>query len=143
MDFRGQLTSIEDVNTFMNAGHATITLVSKRTGDRRTFKISEAKDNPNLFFVALLAGPDNENDYQYLGTIRDLEYRRGKKSRMGPDSPAHVAFDWFFRNLRQNNAGMFNQLEVWHEGRCGRCGRKLTVPASVARGFGPECAGHV
>jgi hypothetical protein len=29
---------------------------------------------------------------------------------------------------------------VWHEGRCGRCGRKLTVPESIESGFGPECA---
>ena len=31
-------------------------------------------------------------------------------------------------------------LEVWHEGRCGRCGRKLTTPQSVETGFGPVCA---
>src|ERR1019366_4832357 len=30
-------------------------------------------------------------------------------------------------------------LEVWHEGKCGRCGRKLTVPESIERGIGPEC----
>jgi len=30
-------------------------------------------------------------------------------------------------------------LEIWHEGRCGRCNRKLTVPASIALGIGPEC----
>jgi hypothetical protein len=33
------------------------------------------------------------------------------------------------------------QLEIWHEGRCARCNRRLTVPASIASGFGPECAG--
>jgi hypothetical protein len=30
-------------------------------------------------------------------------------------------------------------LEFWHEGRCGRCGRRLTVPDSIASGYGPEC----
>jgi hypothetical protein len=28
------------------------------------------------------------------------------------------------------------------EGRCARCGRKLTVPASLSFGLGPECAGR-
>lgn len=28
------------------------------------------------------------------------------------------------------------------EGRCARCGRKLTVPASIANFMGPECAGR-
>lgn len=31
-------------------------------------------------------------------------------------------------------------LEVWHEGRCCRCCRVLTVPASVEMGYGPDCA---
>jgi hypothetical protein len=33
-------------------------------------------------------------------------------------------------------------LEVWHEGRCGACGRRLTVPESIERGLGPECYGR-
>lgn len=32
---------------------------------------------------------------------------------------------------------------IYHLGRCGRCGRALTVPSSVESGFGPECAGRV
>lgn len=31
------------------------------------------------------------------------------------------------------------QVEVWHEGRCGHCGRRLTVPESIADGLGPRC----
>jgi Family of unknown function (DUF6011) len=30
-----------------------------------------------------------------------------------------------------------------HEGRCGRCGRLLTVPESITSGYGPECVKHV
>jgi hypothetical protein len=30
--------------------------------------------------------------------------------------------------------------KVHHEGRCGRCGRTLTVPESIESGIGPECA---
>ena len=40
-------------------------------------------------------------------------------------------------------AALPKTVEVWHEGICGRCGRKLTVPESVERGLGPECAGLV
>lgn len=32
------------------------------------------------------------------------------------------------------------QMQFWTEGRCGKCARRLTVPASIAAGFGPECA---
>ena len=30
-------------------------------------------------------------------------------------------------------------IELWHEGRCGKCGRVLTVPTSISTGFGPDC----
>jgi hypothetical protein len=36
-----------------------------------------------------------------------------------------------------------NAVEFWHEGKCGRCNRKLTVPSSIESGFGPECINHV
>lgn len=32
---------------------------------------------------------------------------------------------------------------IKHAGRCGRCGRILTVPESIDLGLGPECAGRV
>lgn len=38
---------------------------------------------------------------------------------------------------------VLGKVEVWHEGSCGRCGRKLTVPESIANGLGPECAEKV
>ncbi len=38
---------------------------------------------------------------------------------------------------------MPEQLEVWHEGCCGKCGRKLTDAESIARGIGPECYGKM
>jgi hypothetical protein len=33
------------------------------------------------------------------------------------------------------------QVYAVREGRCSRCGRTLTVPASLHHGMGPECAG--
>jgi hypothetical protein len=30
-------------------------------------------------------------------------------------------------------------MELWHEGRCGKCGRALTVPESIESGLGPVC----
>lgn len=29
---------------------------------------------------------------------------------------------------------------IWHTGRCGKCGKALKLPVSIATGFGPECA---
>lgn len=31
-------------------------------------------------------------------------------------------------------------VEVWHEGACVKCAKRLTVPASIELGYGPDCA---
>lgn len=132
-----QMKSVGDVREFALAGNAVLTLVSKKTGTRFTFKIRKPDVNAP-HFVSLLNGPSNETDYQFLGTIfREDEYRHGGRSKLAYDAPSAVAFHWFWRAIRANV--LPETLEVWHEGRCGRCGRKLTVPESIENGLGPEC----
>jgi hypothetical protein len=92
-----------------------------------------------MYFVALMNGSDNENDYQYMGTIRNMNYALGRKSRISDGAVSHRAFDWFWKHMQAQSMPTA-LLECWHEGRCGKCGRKLTVPESIARGIGPECA---
>lgn len=121
------------------------------------------------WFVKVLAGPDNVRDYSYLGTIFPerhgvgLVYRHGKKSRVAEDAPSARGIEWFVRHLSSlivlrselEQADMFtkpeielkitkaestlNKLLYYHEGRCGRCARRLTVPRSIINGIGPEC----
>ncbi len=134
-----RLNSWEAINQYAFAGNARLTIVSKRTQERRTFRLRESKDG-RVFFVSVLTGNDNESDYEYLGTMRDGLYSHGRKSRIGKDAPANKAFEWFMRMNYANDARFFEQAECWHEGRCGRCGRALTVPESIATGLGPECS---
>ena len=148
-DFTGQLTTIEGIKTFVLAGNATITIRALQSGTRFTFRIrepAEVKFGSNIWFVSTLTGSDNEGSYQYMGQIRsDLSYNHGCKSRITADAPSAKAFDWFWQMVEGGHSGydravrLFEQVEIWHEGRCGRCGRKLTVPESVESGFGPDC----
>lgn len=139
-DMRGQLTSAQDAMRFALAGKATITLRSQKTGTRFTYKIS-VSDDGLCHFVGLLVGADNESNYQYLGRISRGVFWLGRKvpraGDISKDAPSARAFDWAWRALAKGT--LPQQLEIWHEGACGRCGRKLTVPESVAQGFGPEC----
>lgn len=137
-----QMLDEKIVKEFVLAGNARITLRSKVTGTRFSYRISECENKKALFFVSLLIGNDNESSYQYMGVIDDLQvFKITKKSRISEGAPSFMAFDFFWRNLL---VGKINaNLEVWHEGRCGRCGRALTVPESIERGIGPECAGKM
>jgi hypothetical protein len=62
-----------------------------------------------------------------------------RKSRISPDAPSAKGFRWVFNKL-QDGADLAGKVEIRHDGACGRCGRSLTVPASVDTGFGPHCA---
>lgn len=138
-----RLTTSDAVREFVLAGNATITLLSRVTLQRFTYKIRQPDEN-KPHFVGLLRGADNENDFQFMGTIfkgshlAQSSYVPGRSSRIGHESFSSKAFIWFWKHLRKGE--LPDSLEVWHEGRCGRCGRKLTVPSSIESGMGPECA---
>jgi Family of unknown function (DUF6011) len=150
----GALTTAQAALRFMLAGNAYFTLRSKRTGTRYTYRVNQAKDDaqqtmflpnalrPPRYFVALLSGPDNTADYTYLGMIEGTAvrptFRLTRASRMTSESLPVKAISYTVAHLAQGTVP--EQLEIWHEGRCGRCGRMLTVPESVAAGIGPECA---
>lgn len=134
-----QLTT-DKIKPFALAGNATITLQSGKSGNHYTYKITKHKDNDNLFFVKLLHGPDNEEDYQYIGCYySDTEYfnpcKTWKERLSFTWPPALRAIKYFFEKIDC----VPDNLIVYHEGRCGRCGRKLTTPESIERGLGPEC----
>lgn len=138
-DMRGRLADSESALRFILAGNATITLVSTKTETRYTYKIRRpTKDTPH--FVSLLTGADNESDYKFMGTIfYETEYRPGWNSKIGEVAPSSMAWRHFWKFLIKGQISQY--MEIWHEGSCGRCGRKLTDPASIADGFGPVCAG--
>ena len=122
---------------FMLAGRSTVTLVSLRTGARFTYGVRRVYPGVPLYSVGLLAGPDNERDYKRLAKICDGRVSLVANSCAGEGSPSYVALRWVWEHL--SRGAMPPRVEVWHEGRCGRCGRKLTVPGSIEVGIGPDC----
>lgn len=137
----GQFGTAEAARTFALAGNATITVESLKTGARFTYRVRKSEDG-GIHFVSFLRGPDNGQDYSYLGYVRrGVYFHGGLKSRAEHSSSVNIAFAYTWKNLAQDQ--LPPSLQVWHEGRCGRCHRKLTVPSSIASGLGPECAGRV
>ena len=129
--------TVETALPFMFAGNATFTLRSLRTQVRYTFKVQK-DENSDRWFVKLLTGNDNESAYSYMGMINaNKQFYLTAKSNFKIDSTPVIALMWTLKKL---TAGVEPQnLEMWHAGKCGRCGRKLTVPESIESGFGPEC----
>jgi len=112
-----------------------------------TYKVTHKAPTPQYpnekWFVALLTGPDNTNDYQYQGMLDAATgiFIRGKKALPETCHPLRL----FARTMKAIWEGRSEQIEaagfsLHHEGRCGCCGRRLTTPASIELGIGPECA---
>jgi hypothetical protein len=126
---------LSDITSFVKAGKAVFTILNEKTGKRFTYKVRKHNKSDNLYFVYVLTGNDNVSDYTYMGSIFGSQFRLTRNSRVSEKALSFIAFSWFMEHI--NN--LPEVIKVYHENRCGRCGRALTVPESVENGFGPEC----
>ena len=131
-----------DAWRFLFAGDAIFTIVSAKTGTRYTYSLTRAdfENKPPMWFLRLLAGPDNTANYTYMGRIdRDNgTILRTAKSAVSSTAPSWKAAQWALD--RAGSQTPHPLLTIYHEGRCGACGRRLTVPDSIRTGLGPICA---
>ena len=99
----------------------------------RTFKVrvqpSDAEYAAGKTVISLLTGPDNEGDYTDFGFLRDGRLTPFRSFRVGHEQLLEAA-----------TAFLRNPDDALVSKSCGRCGRTLTTPESIERGFGPECS---
>lgn len=124
------------IRAFVLAGNARFTVKNPQTGNRFTYRVRK-HPRSDVWFVSVLTGANNESDYRYAGIIDERgQFRITAKSINGMSTQA---FAWLWWRTQADLK--IAPVEVWHEGRCGRCGRALTVPESIASGIGPVCEG--
>ena len=131
---------------FVLAGDATFT-VALPDGGHYTYRVQHIKANdrwPESYFVKLLTGPDNESSYTYMGKLDPVSSltHTTAKSAYRDDSLVVRLLNRVLARVWANDHAAYEThgYRTHHEGRCGRCGRKLTVPSSIESGIGPECA---
>ena len=122
-----------DALKFIFAGNSTFTLLNSETENRFTYRVKKAKDS-NLFFLSVLTGSEQ---YSYLGTISNGNYKHGNKSNFTAGVQSEKVFSYVLNKLKDGS--LPECIEIWHEGKCGKCNRPLTVPSSIETGIGPEC----
>lgn len=132
----------DKVKEFALAGNATMTLLSGNTNRYYTYRIQRHKEKEHIYFVKYLGKSNNDDlgSYFYAGVYySDTGYFHAANdwNKRPADSwpPVMRAIKYFFKVIDN----IPDKLHVYHEGRCGRCGRKLTTPESIERGLGPEC----
>jgi hypothetical protein len=124
--------------TYIRGGRGRATLIGKET--RYTFKFGQSSDkHDGPIFVKLLTGPNNDSDYVYIGYIPNGRWELVAGKKGNASHPAFRALAWYIAKAHQAPT-VAKQATFLHEGSCGWCGRTLTVPESITRGIGPECA---
>ena len=135
-------TTITGIQQFILAGKSTFTIKNDRTSGRFTYKVDRVENNDgtpkDLWFVSALTGSDNESSYSYMGLINKNGFRLTKKSKFTPETTSVKGFTWLW-NMVTVKKELPENVKFYHEGRCAKCGRKLTTPESIEAGYGPIC----
>lgn len=129
---------------FVLAGDAVFTI--ETPDSHRTYKVSRVEASERwkeAYFVKMLTGADNNEDYTYVGKLDDFsgQVSPTARSKFKTDDFAVRLFNRVMARVWSDDHEAYTQhgFKTHHEGKCGRCGRRLTVPTSVESGIGPEC----
>lgn len=130
-----------DIKNFIFAGNSIFTVKNIETEKHFTYKVynpNKKTEKKDIFFCSVLTGTDNQNDYTYFGYFKDGKYYHGKpnKTKISESAQSVLAFKYIINKIEN----LDKRIHFYHEGRCGRCGRKLTNPESLENGIGPECS---
>jgi hypothetical protein len=111
-----------------------------------TFKVRRKEATlqyPETVFVSLLTGSDNNSSYTYLGILNPDTgaIRLTAKSTYREDSYPVRLLNRILARIWNNEHAAYEAagFATHHENRCCKCGKRLTTPASVTAGIGPEC----
>lgn len=127
------------------AGKATWT-VSNDKGQHYTFKTEKGKRS-GAWFLSVLNGPDNENNYGPLGILRADgtvgNTQLAVNGRSLNDSKARKVAEWAIAII-WGRKSLPAGYAINHAGCCGACGKTLTRPEGVDPkgyrfGYGPKC----
>lgn len=131
---------------FMLAGKSEFTVVSMRTAVRFSFKLTKKKSTSGaagaaefIYFVNVIHG-DNSiyGGLLYFDNRTEaFMFSKGKTGLVGAEDVRIKSLLYIVNNLLAKNYGI--DVSIYHCGKCGRCGKKLTTPESVLTGLGPEC----
>ena len=119
---------------FLLAGNFTFTIKSLVTETHFTYKVKKSKKGV-IYFVNIQV----EQHFVYVGYLCGRSFFfNDKQDELKEDNIRVVSFKWLWHKLI-NAIDVTEKILMWHEGKCCKCGRKLTDEVSTELGIGPEC----
>jgi hypothetical protein len=136
--------AIRALPTLFFAGRAVLTFENHEAGTHMTVKVSQARDKRNrkkllpVFHVNVKLLGDRLQSYAYAGTVftETGDWNLSRTTR--PDSQVARVFSWL-KAVTANPELIRGKVNLFHEGRCCKCGLPLTHPESISTAIGPKC----
>lgn len=133
-----KFTTAEEFLDYTHGGNATVTLTSLKTDKYFTYTLTRSPwscPGETSYFVWYMG---KNKKRSYVGMINPKRYFRFTKRSMPRYYITSAAFVWIWRFIT-NMKRLPTTAALYRFNECGRCGKKLTTPESIKKGFGPCC----
>lgn len=129
---------------FILAGKCEFVLHSTKTGEDFKFAMTKQQtkedENKYIYFLNTMHGYEKT----YAGVVwfddkaQEFKFSQGKKGQIDNKNLSIRSLIFVLNKLLKEETVQY--LDVFHVGRCGKCGKKLTTPESILTGLGPTCS---
>lgn len=132
------ITTASPVDVETDLADGTYTVVNG-PDDHVTLRVRECRNGPlaGRRILSVMTGTDNETGYLGMAFVVNGQVRYWRSFTPSTRVADAVRTLFAMDQAGRREAGHAYALQ---SGRCCRCGRLLTVPASIHAGMGPECA---
>jgi hypothetical protein len=136
--------ALKALPTLFFAGRAVLTFENVETSTHMTVKVSQARDKRDrkkllpLFHVNVKLLGDRLQSYAYAGTIATDTNDWMPSRKFGTSEQVRKVFAWL-QTVTANPEVIRGKVNLFHEGRCCKCGLPLTHPESISTAIGPKC----
>ena len=137
-----KLEKPEDIQTYLFGGNGVVTLQSP-TGKHRTYMFRAPRNTNNFpegtIFVYVLT---SSAIWFYVGMLNYPD--KFKLTFNSKYSYSHEIVQGVLYIIKMMNGTIRRpRMALYHCGVCCRCGRRLTSPKSILRGYGAKCGKYV
>lgn len=127
------------INYVFNEDHRSIfTVETTKHGYKHTYRVKPQKD-PDWYAVAVLYGPENESHYRTIGHFNMSSKLFYTNTSWRIDTTNSVKMFGAFLEVMFNKEPWPEKCKFYKSNHCLKCGKLLTTPESIERGYGPGC----
>lgn len=114
---------------------------SDETGTKECwYSVRQNQNSPRMYFVSLVERNRNKYlGYFYSNDIGQLRNLTVKTKQ--PEAGAEYALPLIrvLNRLKTHEGRLWGGVSIVSDGRCSKCGRRITDPESIRYGLGPKC----